>query len=450
MWEIDLPKRFPVVFLGSIFLLFIGLSGCFDMENTYSKIPPGPWRAILYLDPNKALNDQVPKEVDVKENLQFDEVTEGELPFNLEVIYINASDFYINILNASERIRIDDIEFKHDRATNKDTLILKLPTYDSYIKAIFDDKVLEGKWYVPSRGEHYAIGFVAYHGQDHRFTQLQKPSVMDLSGRWAVTFEIETDHPFPAVGEFKQDKNYIEGTFLTEIGDYRFLEGTVQENKLYLSCFDGAHSFLFEAKINPDSTLSGIFRNGIHYQTTWTAKPDLNARLPDPDSITYLITPTEKVNFSFPDQDGTVISLEDPAFTGKPKIVQIMGTWCPNCQDETRFLVDYIKQNPNQNIVFISLAFEKYADPKRALAAVRKFKKDLNVPYPILLAGPADKREASKILPMLNAVISYPTLLFIDKKNSVQRIHTGFTGPATSEYESFVNNFNQSVANLIN
>ena len=39
---------------------------------------------------------------------------------------------------------------------------------------------------------------------------------------------------------------------------------------------------------------------------------------------------------------------------------------------------------------------------------------------------------------MLNHILSYPTTIFIDKKGSVRKIHTGFNGPATGkEYDDF-------------
>jgi len=40
---------------------------------------------------------------------------------------------------------------------------------------------------------------------------------------------------------------HAEGTFLTPVGDYRYLEGNIMNDKLYLSTFDGNHAFLFIA-----------------------------------------------------------------------------------------------------------------------------------------------------------------------------------------------------------
>ena len=72
----------------------------------------------------------------------------------------------------------------------------------------------------------------------------------------------------------------------------------------------------------------------------------------------------------------------------------------------------------------------------------------MNIPYEVLLAGQSDKKEAAKSLPMLNHILSYPTMIFIDKTGAVRKIHTGFSGPATSKYETFIEEFEQTIDQL--
>ena len=88
-------------------------------------------------------------------------------------------------------------------------------------------------------------------------------------------------------------------------------------------------------------------------------------------------------------------------------------------------------------------------DDERSRDVVRRYEEILNPPWPVLLAGPADKDAAGDALPMLNKIISYPTLLFLDRDNKVKRIYTGFNGSATSKYDEFVSSFKASVAELI-
>jgi hypothetical protein len=43
---------------------------------------------------------------------------------------------------------------------------------------------------------------------------------------------------------------------ITPNSDYRYLEGIVRGDSMFLSTFDGAHSYLFTAKIETDSRLA--------------------------------------------------------------------------------------------------------------------------------------------------------------------------------------------------
>ena len=143
-------------------------------------------------------------------------------------------------------------------------------------------------------------------------------------------FDVESLNPYPAIGNFSQEANgRVTGTFRTETGDYRYLEGKMSGDRLYLSVFDGAHAFLFEAKYFEDGSLSGIYRSGNTYKVYWTAHRDSTFQLTSPYELTYLKEGFETFEFAFPDLQGNIVSLSDPRYVGKPKIVQILGTWCP-------------------------------------------------------------------------------------------------------------------------
>ena len=129
-----------------------------------------------------------------------------------------------------------------------------------------------------------------------------------------------------------------------------------------------------------------------------------------------------------------------------------MGTWCPNCLDETKYFSEYYKNNKNEQLEFVSLAFEYAKTEAKAMQAINKLKSAVDVPYPILLAqyGSSSKQKANDKLPMLNHVLSYPTTIFIDKSGNVRKIHTGFNGPATGEeYDTFVKTFEAFVQMLL-
>ncbi len=440
----NISKSLIILFL----VMSVALSGCFVAENPYSGLAPGYWRAVLTLDAAAASAAQGGGAVDDIPN-RIDAINTGELPFNFEVKYDDAATFYIEIINGKERIRVDDIAIGFNKRIAKDTILINFPVFDSYIRGVYYENIIEGEWVVNNREGDYRVPFVARQGLAHRFTKMRDTPDADLSGRWEVVFENDTPGAYNAGGEFAQQGNNLTGTFLTETGDHRFLAGTVQGSKVYLSAFDGSHAFLYEARIQSDGTLFGTFWSGTHYKTTWTARRNTEFTLGDADSLTFLKPGFDRFDFAFPNADEQIIALGDPRYEGKVKIVQILGTWCPNCRDETEFLLDYLRKNRHEDLAVIGLAFERHRDPERARSAIRKYREHFGMDYEILLAGHSDKDKASEALPMLNRVLSYPTMIFLDRQNNVRRIHTGFSGPATSAYEPFRRDFESFIQKLL-
>ncbi len=100
------------------------------------------------------------------------------------------------------------------------------------------------------------------------------------AGRWKVRFETSER---PAVGVFEARGSDVTGTFLTSTGDDRFLAGSYERGRLRLSCFDGAHAFLFDARATGER-LAGTFHSGNAWTETWSATRDAeeSAALPRP------------------------------------------------------------------------------------------------------------------------------------------------------------------------
>lgn len=393
------------------------------MGDPYDKIPPGIWRAELKLQENV------------------------NLPFNFEVSYDDQGDLLIDLINGNERIHVKDVEFGRNKKL-LDTMRIDFPLMDTYIKGIYKENVIEGYWTVRYR-DNYRVPFVAYYGQAHRFSQTTRPPNIDVSGTWKAIFDLETEDEYPAIGEFVMNKNRLLGTFLTETGDYRYLDGEVQGDQLNLSCFDGSHAFLFNATINEDESLIGKFYSGSHYETNWIASKDDNASLTDPYKLTQALYPNKKLSFSLLNAKEETISLSDEKYKGKAKLVMLMGTWCPNCLDESKFILDYLSKNPKIEIEVIAVAFERYRDQAKSLNSIANYKKRLNIPYEVVYGGYYDKAEATENFKYLDEIISYPTLLFVDNNDKVTKVHTGFAGPATSKYNSFVKEFDEEIKRLI-
>jgi thiol-disulfide isomerase/thioredoxin len=430
-----LHKYLIVSFLSLGTLLFFGR--CLRTDTAFTRVAPGVWRGVLELE-----KFQIPVRDKDTVIVLYDKFKPGELPFNFEVKYVDDERFYLEIHNGSERIRLDSIQYGRDRTQARDTMNVWFPEYQSYLHAEIRGGVMAGEWVVTTK-ENYRIPFYAEAGRDYRFTNLQESPIGDLTGEWAAIFGVEkpTGEQEKAVGEFRQSGNHLEGTFRTETGDYRYLEGTVQGRKFWLSCFDGAHAFLFSGSMRGD-TLQGEFRSGHKYRTLWTAWQDPNFRLGAADSLTQ-IKAGAGISFAVQTPEGQELKFPSPRFDNKIKIFTVMGTWCPNCRDEQVFLTEFLKNNPDlaKEISVVGFSFERHQDPAQANAQLLAYKKKMGIPFDIVHAGKASKDEAAKFFPALDKVMAFPTMLILDKQNRVRRVHTGFDGPATSKYAAFKSDF---------
>ncbi|MCB0569430.1 MAG: TlpA family protein disulfide reductase [Phaeodactylibacter sp.] len=425
-----------------------GYSGCLVVDNPYSGLPPGPWRGVLELDPRPVTSNPQAKPLPGNESLAFEEVTEGELPFNFEVRYENGQDFYIELINGKERIRVDDITIGRDRSTAKDTVVIRFPAYDAYIRAIFEENIMEGEWVGASYQQN--IPFVARQGQAHRFTTLRKTPAMDISGRWEATLGISGRQPFKAIAEFRQDGNHLEGTFQDETGTYGLLEGSVQANKFYLSRFDGADAFLVEGKIQDDGSLIGSFRSGRTEKLLWEARRNTEFQLPLPDKLTTIRPEYEGRKFIAGPGEKPLFTPDSPQYNNKAVIVQAMGAWSPRSRAETEFLSDYLKQHPGGEIEVLALAFERHENADKAKKAVQAFIKEMAPPYEVRYAGIADEATARHVFPMIDSLRVYPTLFFIGRDGQLKRVYTGFAGPESSSFDAFRQEFDSYINQLLN
>ena len=362
-----------------------------------------------------------------------------QLPFVFEVEKKDSA-LQVYIKNGSEKLLLDDVHIDGDSVT------IVLHVFDAALKAKIDGDKLTGT-YVKNYAPADNLPFFATYGEDFRFTKDKKASV-NFSGKYQVNFFTEKDTTI-SIGIFEQTGNNVTGTFLTATGDYRYLEGNVVNDELKLSTFDGNHAFLFTATKTGD-TLKGDYYSGKSSHESWIGIKNDNAAMSDSEALTFLKPGFEKLDFTFPDLDGNKISSSDERFKNKVTILQIFGTWCPNCMDETKFLKGWYAQNKDRSVEILGLAYERKDDFNYASAQVKKMKAKWNVDYDFVIAGVNDKTKASETLPALNSVLAFPTTIFIGKDGKVKHIHTGFTGPGTGVYfDQFKERFNQIVTELL-
>ena len=405
-------RRFLVV-------ITIALAACGKKTETTDTLKTGMWRATI-------------------------EIQGQQLPFNFELTKDNDGGYDIYIRNADERLLLDEVN------VTGDSVNIGLHIFDANIKAAIKGDTLQGE-FIKNYEKDFNIPFTAVYGQTFRFEKVKdQKDVPDFSGKYAVTFTHEFDTT-KAVGIFKQQGDSVTGTFLTPTGDYRYLQGNVVNGLMQLSTFDGNHAYIFRATKKEDGSLTGEFISGKNHMEFWEGIKDENASLPDPESLTYLKPGYERIEFKFPDVNGNPVTLNDEKYKNKVVILQMFGTWCPNCMDETMFLSPWYNENKKRGVEIIGLAYERKPNFDYASGRVKKMIDKLKVNYDFVIAGTNDKTQAAETLPMLNKVVAFPTTIFIGKDGKVKKIHTGFSGPGTGfYYEQGIQKFNETVNELLN
>ena len=367
--------------------------------------------------------------------------------FNFET-KLRSGKIIIYIINGSERLLVNEVSEKAD------SLYIHMPFYDSYFALrLVNSKSIQGDW-IKNYGDHLvSMRFFAVYNISKRFPVYQAP-LFNITGRWSVHFK-GTNDSTESIGEFRQSGSHITGTFLTITGDYRYLEGVVSGDTLKLSTFDGGHAYYFTSKILDSNRMTeGFYYAGAVSVETWVAEKNAQAKLPDEFSQTQLRNSDNAIlHFRFPDLNGRMMSLQDPAFRNKVVIIQILGSWCPNCMDETHFLAPWYIQNKSRPIAIIGLAYERTTSVANTKRLLQPFITRFNVTYPILATGVSvnDSLRTEKTIPEIQKIIGFPTTIFIDKKGVVRKIETGFNGPGTGEhYEIFKKEFNELINTLVN
>lgn len=396
-----------------LFMLLVFSNTAFS--QTKANAQPGKWSGQL------AMNDRL------------------FIPFTLEISELKNKQI-IEIVNGKERIPL--------KLTNEgDSIVGRFPELDAFLKFKFSDtgEELRGYWLNLNKKTQTKIPINGW--IEKTLTELA-PETSNINGKWKATFSTNSENPDVTVGIFEQTAGLINGTFLTETGDYRFLSGTVGVGQFSMSTFNGSWAFLFEGKVVNDS-IYGKFYSGPNYQTDWIAVKDPDATLRDPSKLTY-VENEKDFNFS------SLKTLKGKAFDakkfGKNKVViyQIMGTWCPNCIDELHYFKELHQKYHNQGLEIVALAYEVGTNEKSQIKRLKAFKKRLSIPYEVFLAGTSSKEVASSQFPMLNAIMSFPTSVIVGRNGKIEYVHTGFSGPATGAvYEEYTREMDELIKTLL-
>jgi len=360
------------------------------------------------------------------------------IPFNFSVL-----NDQVIISNDKEKIITQLVQQDHNQYQ------MDMPVFNSMFTFSIINDTLIGYWHNHAKSNDYKMPFIAYFkGSDISRFEFEDAAFSNIDGEWEVTFGHLDSSNYKALGIFKQIENKLSGTFITETGDYRFLEGGVKNDSLFLSCFDGSHAFLFKAN-HSNNKISGEFYSGNHYKEQWRAIKNVNFQLKNPDSITT-ISSNDEISFAFPNLDSVIVNYPSGDYKNKVVIIQIIGSWCPNCMDETVFLSELHDHYSKDGLEIICLAYEKPNSFKEKCKDLSRLIKHTDAKYEFLIAGESSKKDVENTLPFIKNVTSFPTCIIIDKKGIVKKVHSGFYGPGTGKYyEEYTNEINELVKSLL-
>jgi thiol-disulfide isomerase/thioredoxin len=247
----------------------------------------------------------------------------------------------------------------------------------------------------------------------------------------------------------RQNGSEASAAILRIDGDTGTLDGSLRDGKFTLSHFSGMRPALLEITPAPDGTLNLVL-NGKNKLTAMRPAEARAKGLPQPDDPslhTGVKDASEPFHFSFPDLNGKLVSDTDPRFKGKVVLVNITGSWCPNCHDEAPFLAEMYRKYRAQGLEIVALSFEE-ADQLKDPTRLRAFLARYGIEYTVLLGGTTD--EAPAKLSQAQNWDAWPTTFFLGRDGRVRKVHTGFPSRASGDlYTQATHEFTELVEHLL-
>jgi thiol-disulfide isomerase/thioredoxin len=310
------------------------------------------------------------------------------------------------------------------------TLTFNLSEYGAEMRSTWDGKELKGE-YVRIR----STGNKTFPFTLSPATSLKPGAAtgMEPIGDFQVLFEDgKPDDPVTLAKLWKENGAYL-GTFIAPDGDYGLLEGTSSATGIQLSRFTGWQAIAIELK--PDgSGWAGRFHAASNENPrAFTLRSNTVAE-PSIANEPSMKNPNGRFAFACTSLEGQTVRNTDERFKGKALAIDIMGTWCHNCMDESPVLEQLRKDYSKDGFEVVGLSFEITDDAELGKKNLRLFRDRFGLTYPLLYCGSLDDANVDeRIKSQIDNFFAYPTTLFVDKNGKVQTIHSGFRGPGTGD-----------------
>jgi len=123
------------------------------------------------------------------------------------------------------------------------------------------------------------------------------------------------------------------------------------------------------------------------------------------------------------------------AFWAKVVLVNVTGSWCPNCHDESPYLAELYRKYRKLGLEIVALNFEEaeqLKDPTRLRAYVKRY----GIEYPVLLGGTQSEVNA-QAAPSSQLEFLADHILQ-DRNGHIRKVHVGFAAPASGEFNTLL------------
>ena len=164
---------------------------------------------------------------------------------------------------------------------------------------------------------------------------------------------------------------------------------------------------------------------------SWIGRFNPNAQLSPANTLSWAKDSLSELVIRLKTTRGKEKTLDKNYFAGTPTVIQIMGTWCPNCLDESKYFIELSTRKPFSDVRFVAVGFENGLSDKDKLKRLRKYQKKMQFTYPLFLGGSASTKDAQAVFNQLNGVFAFPTTIYLDKSGRIIQVNSGFDGPAT-------------------
>lgn len=124
--------------------------------------------------------------------------------------------------------------------------------------------------------------------------------------------------------------------------------------------------------------------------------------------------PRQAPDLSLPDLDGRTVRLAD--FKGRAVLLNFFATWCPPCRDEIPDLIEIQKEYEESGLTVIGISLDQ-----NGIEAVREFRREYGINYPVLFAGDDPMRVINK----MGGFRGIPTTFFIDRQGMMVKKISG-------------------------